>query len=173
MALLSLALVQCFGGVKNTGKVVGYRPGVVLTKKSFYNVGILPEGWNRANIGHYNTISFYNESYKSTIETDAYCDKSFDDASLKVLTTHLYFAITDKKERSSKPISLDGRAALHSVADGKVDGVPIVLDTVVIKKDDCLFDFAMVSAPSLYAKAAEDFKTFFEGFKFSGDLNNE
>jgi hypothetical protein len=152
--------------VKHTGRVKSYEPGRVITEKSYYNVGDLPSDWKRTKIGSYRTIAFYNEASKSTIETDAFCDGSYEDASLQVLTTHLYFDIRDKKIRWEKSFMIDDRGALRSVADGKVDGVPIVLDTVVIKKNNCLFDFAMVSEPGLYSKAAPDFESFFKGFKY-------
>jgi hypothetical protein len=168
---LSLMCSHCFlfGGVKNTGRVRSYEPGKVITQKSYYNVGDLPDSWQRTKIGSYKTIAFYNPELKSTLETDAFCDDAYDDASLQVLTTHLYFDIRDKKTRWEKPFMLSGRGALRSVAEGKVDGVPIVLDTVVIKKDDCLFDFAMASEPDLYSKAAADFERFFKGFQYQGN----
>jgi hypothetical protein len=159
-----------FGGVKNTGKVQSYTPGLVKTEKGEYKVGILPESWQRTHIPPYRLIAFRNDDLKSTIETDAFCDAAFDDASLKVLTTHLHFDLTDKKIRSEKSLLLDQREALRTVASGKVDGVLIVLDTVVIKKDNCLFDFALVADPKKYEAATADFEKFFEGFRYEGEI---
>ncbi len=169
--LLPLFLFSsCFlgGKLQNSGKVMGYSPGKVLTEKSSYEVGLLPAGWNRVHIPPYRTISFYNKKYRSTIETDAFCDESYDDASLKVLTTHLQFALTDKKVRLEKTFTLDQRGAYRSVVDGKVDGVLILLDTVVVKKDNCLFDFSLVAPPYHYENASDDFEIFFRGFKYQG-----
>jgi len=169
---LCLTSTHCFlfGGVKQTGRVKSYEPGRVITQKGFYNVGELPPDWKRMKVGSYRTVAFYNDALKSSIETDAFCDSSYDDASLKVLTTHLFFNIQDRQIKWEKSFMLDQRGALRSMAQGKVDGVPIVLDTVVIKKDECLFDFALVSEPGHYAKAALDFETFFKGFRFQGNL---
>jgi hypothetical protein len=167
---LSLLCTHCFllggGGVKNSGKVRGYKSGKVITEKSFYNVGDLPPNWRQTKIDSYKVLAFYNAEEKSTIETDSFCDASYDDASLRVLTTHLYFGLKDKKVRWEKNLMLDDRGALRSVAEGKVDGVPIVLDTVVIKKDSCLFDFVLVSDPDKYPEAVPDFEVFFKGFKY-------
>ena len=169
---LSFLCTHCFllgGGVKNPGRVRGYEPGRVITEKSSYGVGLLPSEWVKIKIGKYKTAAFYNEAYKSTIETDAFCGQSYDDATLKVLTTHLYFDLQKQKIRWQKNFMLDERGALRSVTDGTVDGVPIVLDTVIIKKDSCLFDLALISDPGLYSKAAVDFEAFFKGFRYQGE----
>ncbi|MBL7685668.1 MAG: hypothetical protein JNK65_06515 [Deltaproteobacteria bacterium] len=169
--LLLLLLSSCFfGGVKNSGRVKSYQPGLVKTEKGFYKVGPLPESWQRTQIQSYKTISFYNPQYKSTLMTDAFCDQSYDDASLKTLTTHLYFDLQDKKIQSQKQLMLNERAAMRSIAQGKVDGVPVVLDTLVIKKDWCLFDFALVADPAHYVEASKDFEDFYKGFEFEGAL---
>jgi len=169
--ILSLMCSHCFlfgGGVKNSGKVRGYEPGKAITEKGFYNVGELPASWKQTKIDSYKTLAFYNPEYKSTIQTDSFCDGSYDDASLKVLTTHLYFPLKNKKLRWEKNFQLDGREAYRAVAEGTVEGKTVILDTVVIKKKECLFDFDLVSEPDLYSKAAPDFETFFKGFKYQG-----
>src|SRR4030095_4055785 len=170
-ALLILSLLPaCFGGVDKTGKVKSYAPGVVHTEKGFYNVGPLSESWKLERIPPYKMINFYSAEFKSSIETDAFCDDAFDDASLQVLTTHLHFDLTDRKIKSEKEFMLDNRGALRTVALGKVDGVEIVLDSVVLKKNNCLFDFVLVGDPAHHGKAAVDFENFFGGFKYQGDI---
>lgn len=173
LILLTLPLIftQCmFGGGSKVGKVRGYKPGMVLTEKGFYNVGILKKPWQRMHVAFYRVISFYQKGLKSTIETDAFCDGAYDDASLKVLTTHLQMALDSKKTISEKNLMLDNRGALRTVVEGKVDGVPITLDTVVIKKNDCVFDFSLISKPDEYNLVVSDFETFFNGFKYRGDI---
>jgi hypothetical protein len=169
-SFLFLSLTHCFGGVDKTGKVRSYVPGTVRTEKGFYNVGLLPESWQQDRLSPYRMIVFYNGGFKSSIETDAFCDDAFDDASLKVLTTHLHFDLVDRKIQKEKDLMLDNRGALRTVASGKVDGVPIVLDTVVLKKDNCLFDFVLVAQPDRYSGAVHDFETFFGGFRYQGDI---
>jgi len=170
--ILIFLLPACFlsSGIKNPGKVQGYKLGLVKTEKGSYGVGVLPPAWKQSPLAPYKVLVFYNESYQSSIETDAFCDRSFDDASLSVLTTHLHVGIAEKKIKKENPFMLDGRAALRSIVNGKVDGVEVVLDSVVIKKDNCLFDFVLVSKPSKYSGAVSDFEKFFEGFRYNGDI---
>lgn len=164
-------LSACFlSGPANPGKVRGYAPGMVKTDKGFYGVGPLPSTWKRSQVGKYKVLVFYNDAYQSSIETDAFCDHSFDDASLKVLTSHLHAGLSKAKTKSESPLMLDARGALRSIASGTVDGVEMMMDSVVIKKDNCLFDFVLISTPSKYSSAVSDFESFFGGFRYTGDI---
>lgn len=167
--LAGLLLMGCFGGVKKTGKVVGYRQGMVLTKKGFYRVGILPPGWNRLKLGKA-VIAFYNPEIKSTISTDSFCDQAYNDSPLKSLTQQLFPGLQDRKVIEEEPMMLDQRGALQTILQAKLDGVPVMVNIVVIKKDWCLFDFFMVSEKEHFAKASQDFEGFFKGFSFSGGI---
>ncbi|MBF0491316.1 MAG: hypothetical protein HQM15_00860 [Deltaproteobacteria bacterium] len=161
---------SCFGGSANTGKVKSYKPGWVMTQKSSYRVGLLSDDWKREKLGRYKSLLLYNSKAKASLESDAFCDASFDDASLQTLTTHLHFDLKNKKIISQKELKLDSRSALHTVAQGSVDGVNFVLDTVVIKKDNCLFDFALVVPPENYEGVKKEFEGFYSGFHFEGSL---
>lgn len=169
---LCLALPACglFKGVKNPGKVEGYTPGLVRTEKGSYGVGPLAGDWRQGKVGKYKVLVLYSDQHRSTIESDAFCDQSFNDASLQVLTNHLHTGISEKKALSETPLMLDGRAALRNVVQGRVDGVKIVLDSVVIKKDSCMFDFVLISPPAEYPQAVGDFESFFKGFRYTGDI---
>lgn len=165
---LILSFAACFGGVKKTGKVLSYQDGKVLTKKGFYRVGQLTEAWMRMHVKRA-VIVFRNKELGATISTDSFCDDAYDDAQLPVLTKHLLGGIEDIHIMEQKTLMLDGRAALRSVMAGKMDGVPIRLSTVVVKKNECLFDFYLVSSPEKYEQAVSDFKVFYEGFAYVGD----
>ncbi len=170
--VLFFAFSGCFlfGEMSNPGKVKGYSPGTVKTDKGSYAVGPLPVTWRRGKVGKYKVLVFYNDAYHSSIETDAFCDQSFDDASLRVLTSHLHAGLTKPQTKSETPMMLNGRGALRSIAEGTVDGIPMRLDSVVIKKDNCLFDFVLIAQPSFYSSAVADFESFFGGFHYTGDI---
>lgn len=169
--VLLCLLPACFlRGPSNPGKVRSYAPGMVKTDKGYYGVGPLPSEWKRGRVGDYKVLVFYNEAFQSSIETDAFCDHSFDDASLSVLTKHLHMGLTNAKTKSETPFMLDSRGALRSITQGTIDGVEMVMDSVVIKKDNCLFDFVLISKPSKYKSAVFDFENFFGGFRYTGDI---
>jgi hypothetical protein len=163
---LLLGLVACFGGVKQSGKVIGYEPGRVLTKDGFYKVGALSGDWLRILRGNA-LIAFRNNDLKSTISTDAFCDQAFDDAPLSMLTKHLFAGLQDVKVLKEQSFNLDNRGALRTLFKGSLDGVEVMIDAVVIKKDWCLFDFYLVSPSAKYAEAAPPFTEFFQGFAYT------
>jgi hypothetical protein len=160
-------LSACFGGVKKTGKVIDYKPGLVVTKKGSYQVGELSPDWYRIKLG-LAAINFRNDSFGSTISTDAYCDQAYDDAPLPSLAGHLYAGLQDIKIQSQTPLTLDRRGALRSSVKASLDGVPVQIESVVIKKDWCLFDFFLVGPPERVAGAIPAFEHFYRGFVYDG-----
>lgn len=169
LPLVVLALLGCFGGVKKTGKVTGYQPGKVLTKKGFYQVGELPSDWERILKGNA-MIAFRNAANGSSIATDAFCDQAYDDSSLNMLTRHLFAGLQELKVLKEEPFDMDGRGALRTLFSASLDGVPVKVDAVVIKKNWCLFDFYLVSSPQKYEQAVGAFETFYRGFAYSGEI---
>lgn len=166
--VLCFSLSSCFGGVKKTGRVVGYKEGRVLTKKGHYLVGPLPAAWEQINLGKA-MVAFYNPALKSTISTDSFCDQAYNDSSLKNLTQHLFPGLQDINVIEEQPFQLDRRGALKTLVDAKLDGVPVMVNIVVLKKDWCLFDFFLVSEKAYFSQAAQDFEVFYRGFAYTGE----
>ena len=63
-------------------------------------------------------------------------------------------------------MELSGRGALRQTVEGSLDGVPVVLDLVVVRKDGCVFDFYSVSPPGADPRVATDFEAFFGEFSY-------
>jgi len=167
--LLCAALMACFGGVQKTGKVVSYQPGKVITKKGYYQVGDLSSDWSPMSLKKA-IISFYNQKVGATISTDAFCDQAYDDAPLNMLARHLFAGLQDVKVVEEKPLMLSDRGALRTYFKASLDGVPVTVDSVVIKKDWCLFDFYLVSPPDRHSDALADFENFYRGFAYEGAI---
>jgi hypothetical protein len=161
----ALALLSCFGGVQHTGKVVGYKNGRVLTKEGFYQVGSLPAEWQRVNLDKA-MVAFYSPQLNSTISTDSFCEQAYNDSSLDSLTRHLFPGLQDTKVIQQQSMMLSERGGLQTIMSASLDGVPVMLNLVVVKKDWCLFDFFLVSEKNYFEKATEDFEKFFRGFSF-------
>ncbi|MBI2339130.1 MAG: hypothetical protein HYU99_02025 [Deltaproteobacteria bacterium] len=161
-----LVLFSCFGGgVEKRGSVKGYRNGAVITEGGSFRVGPLPETWRRKSFS-YRAVLFEQSASGRTISISTFCKGSFDDAPLKILTNQLFYNITAQRRRFQKILNLDGREALRTAVAGKVDGAEIVLDTVVLKMNECVFDFVYVSKPESYPGGVSDFEGFYGGFKY-------
>jgi len=156
----------CFGGgIDKRGSVRDYRDGIVLTKGGSFRVGILPSPWKRRPF-KYKAVLFSHPTKGSSISIDSFCKRSFDDAPLNILSNQLYYGMTKQKWKSRHKIQLDEREALRTVRGGLMDGVPIVLDTVVLKTNQCVFDFAYTSTPGDYRSGVSDFEKFYGGFHY-------
>ena len=60
---------------------------------------------------------------------------------------------------------MDGREALESRVEAKLDGVPVDLVLVVMKKDGCIYDFTYVSPPGRVDERKRDFDQLVKNFK--------
>ena len=58
----------------------------------------------------------------------------------------------------------DGREALRTEVTAELDGVPIALDLVVLKKDGCLYDLQLAAAPATLSQRQPDFTNFVSAF---------
>lgn len=147
--------------------VMSYRNGrVFLQNKNYYHVGILPDGWRRMDTKA-RVISWHNEAYKSSVTTDAFCGKSFSDRPLDTLAGELASALSnDRMTTSSREMMLDERGALRLSVAGTMDGVPVEMDIVVVKKNGCNFDFIAVMPPDAPNQVTDDFEDFFNGFHY-------
>ena len=83
----------------------------------------------------------------------------------KILVNDLLIGTTDRHILLDETIPLDGREARHEVVELKVDGVPLVYDLYVLKKDGCVYDLTLVAPPRAYDQVADRFVTFIGGFR--------
>jgi hypothetical protein len=76
---------------------------------------------------------------------------------------------TEREELSQQLLPLDGREALRSRHTAKLDGVPVELELVVLKKDGCVFDFTYVAPPGQAEARMADFDALLAGFHAERD----
>ena len=149
-----LLLAGCVSSGTLSGQV--FRQGAVS-----YRVGTLPEGWSRSR-SHGANLAFHH-TQGGMLVVNGECPVQ-GDAPLDVLTNHLLFGVTAQKEISRTLVTLDGREALRTHLTGQLDGVPIELSLVVLKKDGCLYDFQLIAGPQQFALREPDFNAFVAGF---------
>ncbi len=126
-----------------------------------YRVGALPAEWQPIRFRGAN-LAFRHRS-GGTITASGYCPGG-DDVPLEVLTNHLLFGIKTRSELGSTLFMLDGRQALRTHLLGELDGVPIELDLVVLKKDGCTYDLQLVGVSHQFELRQPAFEAFAHGF---------
>lgn len=165
--LVLFALAGCaFGANRSQGVIQSYKNGIVtLRNGSSYRVGELPEEWRRLQT-QARTIAFYHREYHSTIFTNAFCDRSYEDLPHEVFISRMVGGLHQLKTLEKKEIVVGGRGGLQKRFQAEMDGLPVELLTVVVKKNLCSFDFVAVMPPDHESQVEEDFTHFYNGFEY-------
>jgi hypothetical protein len=140
-----------------------YRDGIVKKGDLEYRFAPLGPGWKYLSLSE-NDAAFYSPGTGHSIAVNATC-RGHEDAPLEVLTQHLLMGFTDrvKVEQDKEPMAQ--REALRSHYMAKLDGVPVELLLVVLKKDNCVYDFTYVSPPGRLAEKEPDFERVVQSFR--------
>lgn len=165
-AALAAALVACAGCFSAGGAPAGHWNGKLrrlCDDDVCYRVGPLGGGWRMVH-RQGGAIGFYSASMGGVIEGNANCRDDAEAASLNVLLGHLLLGYTERRERSRELVYLDWREALHTVVDARLDGVPVVLDLYVLKRDGCVYDLSYAAPAGSYPLGRADFSRFVAGF---------
>lgn len=110
-------------------------------------------------------VAWIDTGRASIIEIHAQCDDQ-GDSSLAQYTDHLRMDMTDWNVVEQREEQLLGRAAMRTVVDARLDGVPMRHEFVVLKKNGCLFDLSYSAAPRNFAAGQPDFHRVVDGFRF-------
>jgi hypothetical protein len=147
------------------GASTSFREGVYRDGEARFRVGALDASWERLDLAQ-NDLAWRRDA--AIIQVNATCDP-FQDVPLTALTNHLFIGFRDRTIRRQERISLDGREALRTRAVASLDGVPRELLFVVLKKDACTYDFALIGPEGpAFAAALPAFDRFVGGFSTEG-----
>ena len=162
-ALLTIALAAgCGGGGTLAGQE--YRD-----EEARYRIGAPPSGWERLDVEEQNDLAWSEDDLAAVIQVNASCDPDLD-VRLDVLRAHLLFDFTEEEVLSEELVPLDGREALRTHVVAKLDGVLREMVLIVLKKDGCVYDFALVAPRGdAFARARPVFERLVAGFHAGGD----
>jgi hypothetical protein len=158
LALIMLLALPALVGCRR----VSFEDSVFSKKDISYSVGDLPEHWRRVFVKD-SDLTFSEVGTGRAFSVNSTCE-GHDDPPLPVLTRHLLMGFTERQEQAQRLIVLDGREALRSRYLAKLDGVPVELELVVLKKNGCVFDFTYVAPPGEVEPRLADFETLLAGF---------
>lgn len=162
----SIAAAGLVLGLLACGPTATFSGGVFRRGAVAYRVGPLSPDWQRLRSSGSDLA--FRHTHGGTVVVHGQCPAQ-DDAPLDVLTNHLLFGVTARKEQARTTLSLDGREALRTQLFASVDGVTVGLDLVVLKKDGCLYDLQLIAGPAHFAARQPDFTAFVAGFATQKD----
>jgi len=160
LALLLLATGPLLGGCGGSQ----YDGQLYRDEESRYTVGQWDSGWQRVELGEGADLAFEAEALDSLAQVNASCDPALD-IPLSSLTNHLLIGFTERDGLTQETVPFAGREALVTDLAAKLDGVPRRLHLVVLKKDGCVYDFALVGpVDARFGRARTNFDAWLAGF---------
>jgi hypothetical protein len=88
---------------------------------------------------------------------------------LKALSRHLLFGIRGIRVVREGAILLDGVTGLETRVQGRFEGTPIEVRTVVVRRHGCLYDLFYVAPPEVFETRMIDFDLLIRGWRFLTD----
>lgn len=133
-----------------------YTGGVYADAEVRFHLDEPGNGWHRVDVEDANDLAWFHDGLDSIIQVNASCNPRLD-IPLAALTNHLMIGFTDREVVEEQIQPFDGREALRTHVRARLDGVVREMTLVVTKKDQCVYDFALVAPPRSYAQASATF----------------
>src|SRR5882672_11501816 len=134
--------------------------GVYYSSKG-YHVSLPPSGWSVTRGGAAD-LELQRMTPPGGMLADATCEGKETRRPLDVLTRHLTFGLKERVVEESGPLTVGGRPAQRAVLRGSMDGTPVEVEAIVVKGDQCVYDFLYVAPPEAFESGREDFRAFVE-----------
>ena len=160
VALAAVALAGCAHAPRGRFDAAADQ---VCAGKVCYRVGALGPGWRLVH-QEGAAVGFFSDVVGGVIEANASCRDDADAAPLPSLTRQLLIGYTDRHVVAQRTLPLDAREALRTRVEARLDGVPVVLDLYVLKRNGCIFDLSYAAPPGDFARGVADFARFVDGF---------
>lgn len=158
--MIACALVPLMWGCASTGLDGGVYRGDGFA----FRIPDPPSHW-RAVDAEQAALAYRDDPHEGMVLINARCGLESDDVPLQALTQHLFLQFTDRQITSQETVPFDGREAMHTVLDAKLDGVPMRYDVWVLKKDGCVYDLLYLAPPDRFDKGQASFRALVRGFR--------
>lgn len=129
-----------------------------------YRIGPLSSDWTPVTVNHQNDLAWHNDDKGAVMHVDSDCDPALD-IPLTALRSHLLIGFTGREIIEEDVVAMDGREALRTHLEAKLDGVPREILVQILKKDGCVYDFGLVTPPGgPFEESLSDFDALLVGF---------
>ncbi len=150
-------------GVVTGCSATGFDGSVVRGDGFAFRIPPPPPEWSRLEVSGA-VLAFRDEANQGTIMLHGRCGLDGDDVPLASLTQHLFLQFTEREIKRQENVPFDGREALHTVLDAKLDGVAMSYDVWVLKKDGCVYDLLYLAPSASFARGRGKFEVLVRGF---------
>jgi len=138
--------------------------GVYQGEHTSYQIGAVGQDWTPVTVNEQNDLAWHNGAKGAVMHVDSDCDSGLD-IPLTALRSHLMIGFTEREVIEEEVVPMDGREALRTHFTAKLDGVPRDILLQILKKDDCVYDFGLITpAGPSFEEALADFDRMLAGF---------
>ncbi len=110
-------------------------------------------------------VVFQSKQTASTISLNSACREGAQAKDLRSITNLLFFGINDISVREEHELAHQGYPALETTLKGKLSREPVMLRTLVIKKNECVYEMIYLAPPAKFEQEAPDFSRFVASLK--------
>ena len=153
--LAALLLTGCGGG--------RFLNGAYLDEAKGFRVA-LPPGWERVQVEGAD-LALRQPGAGVTLAVAASCPPA-EEAEPAILTRHLFFGLRQRELIRQEPVSVDGVTGLKTLLLAKVGGTPVLVQAVVVRRGNCLYDLLAVARPEAEAAGETAFGDLLRGWQF-------
>ncbi len=147
----------------------GWREGTYRAPRgsgaATYAFGDPGDGWRPVRDVKGVQVAWVHDGLVGFIDIFSQCGEQ-GDSSLHQYTDHLRIDWTNWKVLEQREERLVGRAALRTIVEGELDGIPRRSELLVVKKNGCLFDLRYSASPEKFEEGRSAFARVVEGFGF-------
>ena len=158
LLLGALAAAACSGVKVRQGP----QAGEVVTERTRYRFGEPGSDWRRVSLGDVD-VSWVRDSSGHALSVNSTCS-DYNEASLTALRRQQMVGFTATERVEEHEEMVDGRTALFSRWRAKLDGVPVELGLITLKKDGCIYDFTYTSPAGAYDAQSQALSRLVQGF---------
>lgn len=108
--------------------------------------------------------AWYHKERGATIFTDSNCGPRYRELSVDNLSMELIGGIRAVETRKQEHRMVGGREGLLRVIYGAVDGVEMLVATMVVNRDLCTFDITLITPPDQFDSGWADYERVLVGF---------
>jgi len=128
--------------------------------------------WTRLSLKEQDSTETSDIAYKakrsaSIISLNSACRTKADveEKDLKKITQLLFMGISDLRIYSERSLLIQGSPGLESTVQGKVEGEEMMLRTIVLRRNNCVYDLIYMARPNFFKENEQDFAHFVDSLK--------
>jgi hypothetical protein len=136
--------------------------GIYLDSENRYQIRLPAAPWTSFSLDGV-ALSFRQPALQAAMALNAECSSS-EPGELPWVARHLFFGLREKQVQRREQVSLHGAQGVLTRLVADLDGVPVEVEGVTLRRGGCLYDFMYVAPPATFARGRSDFQTFVESW---------